>query len=169
MICANRVITRGKFRCSLFGFAAVLVFVFAAVGWAAESDPAPSPLYQQSLQGSIQKFQEGDRGGGSPQTLQQAQPVGAISAGNAVGLQAVEANLPSPTPLSGLAKPAAYCLLQREATNASFIFPGFLPGDRVAVYYDPANGTYGCSPTPYPFEIKSIRVTLTDAGFYVGV
>ncbi len=66
----NRVPSRGKFRCRLLiGVLVLFVVCPTLVVLAEDSDPAPSPLYQQSLQSSIQKFKDRDQGGGGTATI----------------------------------------------------------------------------------------------------
>lgn len=61
-----------------------------------------------------------------------------------------------------LAKPAAVCQMRRDNNLPSFLSPAYVAGQKVAIYYDPADAVYGCNPAPYPFEIHTISVALAD-------
>jgi len=61
-----------------------------------------------------------------------------------------------------LAKTAEVCQMRRDGDLPSFLCPTFATGERVAIYYDPADAVYGCDASPYPFEIQSICVALAD-------
>jgi len=67
----------------LIGFAAVCLLFAAMAATADDSDPSPSPLFEQSLNGSFDKFHSRDRGGGTPVSLAERridQPVATLEA-----------------------------------------------------------------------------------------
>ena len=85
---SDRVLNPGLLRCTRFaGLALVCLILLAANVLAEQSDPNPSPLFEQSLNASVAKFSEGDQGGGSPQLLAvreakvQAEPQQPLAAG----------------------------------------------------------------------------------------
>ena len=66
--------------------------------------------------------------------------------------------LPQPVPVGpkGALSPSAACLLVNHNDTANAYFDHFLPGDRIAIYVNPAK----CTSPQYPFEIQSISLTL---------
>ncbi|MCH9024847.1 MAG: lamin tail domain-containing protein, partial [candidate division Zixibacteria bacterium] len=60
-------------------------------------------------------------------------------------------------------KSAAACALQKHSDTAAGFFSGFVQGDRLVTYFDPAAE---CGSPAYPFEVQAISFTLFDAGGY---
>jgi len=149
MVIRDRVKTRGSIQSTRIVGLAVLCFVFmASAALAEQPSPSPSPLYQQSLQKSIEKFHNRDRGGGTPRVVN-ADRFGE----EVVGLEAVsDRDTRSPIIAESFAKPAGtICHLQRDANSPWSIFTSFVAGDKIAVYYNPNDPGYGCGVAdPYP-------------------
>lgn len=155
----DRIVAPGAF--SLWGIVVLVSFglLLVAAGAAAEQPgPSPSPLFQQSLQKSLEKFQERDLGGGSPKSLGAVQP--AIRSEGL--LRAVSEHGVEPILGESLNKPAgAICQLQRDANSGAGYFPFFFATDKIAVFYDPTDAVYGCGvANPYPLEIFEIWLSM---------
>ena len=78
-----------------------------------------------------------------------------------IPVQAVRAVIPDSPP--ALTKPTASCNMRRDQAAPMFVYPGYQAGQKVALYYNPMDLSYGCSASPYPLEIKSISVGLADS------
>jgi len=83
--------------------------------------------------------------------------------GKNAAIQVIRADM-AKLPLSpGVAKQTASCLMRRDANLPAYLNPAYAAGERVAVYYDPAESDYGCNTTPYPFQVHNIHVALADS------
>ncbi len=147
---------------------ALLVVCTASMVLAEDSSPSPSPLFQQSLQQSIEKFQDRDRSGGGLQNVNPAKTTEQI--GSIVAINEKYSGPPiiaesAATPLGDV------CLMQRDADDGVSLHSSLSAGQGFAAYYDPEDPAYGCGAfDPYSLEIHGIYVSFHGWGeFPVGV
>ncbi len=81
---------------------------------------------------------------------------------NLTPISALPVDLPISESRAISARTLAFCEMRRDGNLPSFLNPSYETGQRVAIYYDPADPGYGCDPAPYPFEVQSISVALAD-------
>lgn len=85
---------------------------------------------------------------------------------NPASVSVLPVEIPAWPSVAVTARRAAVCEMRRDGNLPAYLNPLYEAGQRVAIYYDPADPGYGCDPAPYPFEVQSISVALADTPPY---